>query len=157
MIVLVWMSYYGERIGLKMNNQLIIVVDADAIIGQTDPQDPHHQKANEISQKLNSLEAQILYPVTAVAEANAHMQRVLKSTDSAYGIAQFMGSPETSVVEVNKQTLINALNYFSPTTSKKNTLFDCIVAAVAEEYKADAIFSFDKFYKTKGFKLAIEL
>ena len=47
--------------------------------------------------------------------------------------------------------------YFNPDTSKKNTLFDCTVAAVAEEYKADAIFSFDKFYKSKGFKLASEL
>lgn len=140
-----------------MNSRLIIVVDADAIIGQTDPKDPHHKKANEISQKLNSLDAQVLYPVTAIAEANAYMQRVLNSTASAYGTAQFMGSPETNVVEVSKQTLINALNYFSPTTSKKNTLFDCIVAAVAEESKADAIFSFDKFYKAKGFKLASEL
>lgn len=68
-----------------------------------------------------------------------------------------MGSPEVEVAEINKQTLIHALNYFSPITSKKNTLFDCIVAAVAEEYKADAIFSFDKFYKKKGFKLASEL
>ena len=140
-----------------MTSQLIIVVDADAIIGQTDPKDPHHQKANEISKKLVSLNAQVLYPVTAVAEANAYMQRVLNNTASAYGTAQFMASPETDIVEVNKQTLISALNYFSPQTSKKNTLFDCIVAAVAEEYKADAIFSFDKFYKSKGFKLAIEL
>lgn len=140
-----------------MNSQPTIVVDADAIIGQTDPKDPHHQKANEISQKLIDLGAQILYPVTAVAEANAYMQRVLNNTASAYGTAQFMGSVETNVIEVNKQTLIKALSYFSPTTSKKNTLFDCIVAAVAEEYKADAIFSFDKFYKSKGFKLASEL
>ena len=29
--------------------------------------------------------------------------------------------------------------------------------AVAEEYKADAIFSFDHFYATKGFKLAEDL
>lgn len=41
--------------------------------------------------------------------------------------------------------------------SKHATLFDGIVAAVAEKYQADAIFSFDKFYKRKGFKLASEL
>jgi len=49
------------------------------------------------------------------------------------------------------------MQYFSSTTSKKNTLFDCIVAVTAEENKADAIFSFDKFYKRKGFKLASEI
>ena len=41
--------------------------------------------------------------------------------------------------------------------SKHHTLFDAIVAAVAKKYYADAIFSFDKFYKSKGFKLVSEL
>lgn len=141
-----------------MNKQPVIIVDADGIIAQTDPKDPHHQKATEITRKLYNLDAQILYPVTAIAEANAYMQRVLNSTATAFGTAQFMGSsPEVNVVEVNKQTLNNALKYFGPKTSKKNTLFDCIIATIAEENKADAIFSFDKFYKTKGFKLASEL
>lgn len=157
MIVLGWMNCCGVKIGTKMSKQLIVIVDADAIIAQTDPKDLHHQKANEISQKLVSLNAQVIYPVTAVTEANAYMQRVLNSTSSAYATVQLMASPETNVIEINKQTLINALDYFSPKTSKNNTLFDCIIAALAKEYKADAIFSFDKFYKTKGFKLASEL
>ncbi len=140
-----------------MNRQPVVIVDADGIIAQTDPEDPHHKKAQEISQNLVNMSAQVLYPVTAIAEANAHTQRVLNSTASAYGTAVFFGSQEAEVVEVSKQTLHNALKYFSPTTSKKNTLFDCIVASVAEEYKADAIFSFDKFYKSKGFTLASEL
>ncbi len=41
--------------------------------------------------------------------------------------------------------------------SKHNTLFDAVVAATAKKYQADAIFSFDKFYKKQGFKLASEL
>lgn len=140
-----------------MNRQPIVIVDADGIIAQTDPKDPHHKKAQEISQKLIQMSAQVLYPVTAIAEANAHTQRVLNSTASAYVTAVFFSSQETEVVGVNKQTLIDALVYFSPTTSKKNTLFDSIIAAVARGYKADAIFSFDKFYKKQGFKLASEL
>lgn len=157
MIALEWTSCYGVGIGAEVNRQPIIIVDADGIIAQTDPKDPHHKKAQEISQKLVHMSAQVLYPVTAIAEANAHMQRVLNSTASAYGIAVFFGSQETEVVGVSKQTLIDALDYFSPTTSKKNTLFDSIIAAVAQEYKADAIFSFDKFYKKQGFLLASEL
>ena len=108
-----------------MNRKPVIVVDADGIIAQTDPKDPHHEKAQEISQNLVNMSAQVLYPVTAIAEANAYTQRVLNSTASAYGTAVFFGSQETEVVEVNKQTFINALDYFTPTTSKKNTLFDC--------------------------------
>lgn len=140
-----------------MNKQLVIVVDADAIVAQTDPNDLHHKKAVAISDNLINAGARVLYPITAITEANAHVQRVLNSTATAYGMAKLMTDPLAQVVEVNKETLGAAMNYFSPTASKKNTLFDCIVAAVAEEYDADAIFSFDRFYKQKGFGLASEL
>lgn len=140
-----------------MNKSSKVVVDADAIIAQTDPNDFHHQTATEISNFLANMNAQVVYPATAIAESNAYIQRVLNSTASAYGTAVVFTDPHVQVAEVSQETLKNALKYFSPTTSKKNTLFDCIVAAVAEEYKADAIFSFDKFYKSKGFTLASEL
>lgn len=140
-----------------MNKPPIVVVDADAIIAQTNPEDVHHQKANSITRKLIEMNAQVIYPTTAIAEASTHMQRVLNSTAGAFGTAQLMVEADAQVAEVNKQTLATALKYFSPTTSKKNTLFDCIVAAVAQEYKAAAIFSFDQFYVKKGFKLAEDL
>ena len=85
------------------------------------------------------------------------MQRVLNSNASAFGTGQLMTAPTAQVVEINKQTLTTALKYFYTTSSKKNTVFDCVIAAVVEDYKADAIFSFDHFYKKKGFKLAEEL
>jgi predicted nucleic acid-binding protein len=151
------MNSYGGRIGAKMSKLPIIIVDADAIIAQANPQDIHHAKASVISQYMISLNAQVIYPVTAVAEAATHMQRVLNSTVNAYGTVQLMIDSTAQVVEVNKQTLAKALSYFSPTISKNNTVFDCIIAAIAEEYNADAIFSFDRFYSKKGFKLAEEL
>lgn len=140
-----------------MNKPPVVIVDADAIIAQTNPEDIHHQKAIAISRNLIEMNAQVIYPATAVAEAATHMQRVLNSTASAYGTAQLMTEADAQVAEVNKQTIANALKYFGPTTSKKNTLFDCIVAAIAQEHKADAVFSFDKFYVKRGFKLAENL
>lgn len=140
-----------------MNKPPIVIVDADAIIAQINSEDIHHQKANAISQRLIEKNAQVIYPVTAVAEAATHMQRVLNSTVNAYGTAQLMCQTDSQVAEVTKQTMATALTYFSPTTSKKNTLFDCIVAAVAKEHNADAIFSFDHFYEKKGFTLAEKL
>lgn len=61
-MLLEWMNYYGVEIGVKMSNPPIIVVDADAIIAQTDSQDPHHKTANVISKKLVEMRARILYP-----------------------------------------------------------------------------------------------
>ncbi len=139
-----------------MKNKLV-VGDADAIVAQANPEDSNHGKAVKIAQELVDSQARVIYPVTAVMEAITHMQRALNSGATAYGTAQLMIDPAVEVVEVNKQTLTSAVNYFSSKTSKKNTLFDCVVAAVAKEYKADAIFSFDHFYKTKGFTLVEEL
>ncbi|MBI2310089.1 type II toxin-antitoxin system VapC family toxin [Candidatus Collierbacteria bacterium] len=137
-----------------MDRQPIIVVDADALVAQINHNDVHHRKAVDITQALINVNAQIFYPITAIIEANAHVQRIFNSTASAYGFARLMADTSAQVVGVNKQTLVDAIKYFDPQTSKKNTLFDCIVAAVAEENEADAIFSFDKFYKRKGFVLA---
>lgn len=140
-----------------MNNPPKVIVDADAIIAQVNSDDKHHQAAIKISQSLNKMNAQVIYPSTVIAESNAYMQRVLNSTAGAYGTAVVFTGPGVQVAEVSGETLKHALKYFSPTTSKKNTLFDCIVAAVAEDNNADAIFSFDGFYKRNGFKLASEL
>ena len=152
-----WMSIYGEKTGVKMNNPPKVIVDADAIVAQVNPNDKHHHAATTISQSLNNMNAQVIYPSTVIAESNAYMQRVLNSTASAYGTAVVFTNPGVQIAEVGGETLKHAIKYFSPSTSKKNTLFNCIVAAVAEDNNADAIFSFDRFYKKKGFKLASEL
>lgn len=140
-----------------MSPRLKVVVDADAIIAQVNQNDVHHTIAGVLSQSLVDMNAHVIYPSTAIAESNAFIQRILGSTASAYGTAVIFTGPDVSIAEVNQQTLITALKYFSPTTSKKNTMFDCIIAAIADEQNADAIFSFDNFYKKKGFKLASDI
>ena len=157
MALKIWTSICGPKIGAGMNRPPRVVVDADAIIAQVNPNDAHHQTATKISESLINMNAQVIYPATAIAEANAYMQRVLNSTASAYGTAVVFTNPGVQVAGVNQETIRNAIKYFSPTTSKKNTLFDCIIASVAEEYQADAVFSFDRFYKSKGFVLAGDL
>lgn len=157
MVLRKWMNICGVRIGVKMNKSPTVIVDADAIIAQADPNGKHHQSAAAISNFLANVNAQVVYPATAIVESNAYMQRVLNSTASAYGTAIVFTDPNIKVAEINQEVLKSAVKYFSPITSKKNTLFDCIVAAIAEDQHADAIFSFDHFYKTKGFKLAGEL
>src|SRR4030042_229998 len=92
-----WTSFCGEKIGAEMNNQPVIIVDADAIIAQTNPEDVHHQKANVVSRNLIEMNALVIYPATAIAEAATHMQRVLNSTASAYGTAQLMSEADAQV------------------------------------------------------------
>ena len=140
-----------------MNSDLTIIMDADGIIAQHNPDDVHHKEALRITKYLAENKAHVIYPATTIVEAATHIQRVLSSTASAYGTTQVLVESGVEVAEVGSDTLSKALVYFSPTTSKKNTLFDCVVMAVADENKANAIFSFDKLYEKKGFKLASEL
>ena len=106
---------------------------------------------------INYLNAKVIYQASAILEATTVLQGRLNSGATAYGTAVAFTDPNVHVAGINQAILSSAVKHFSPTTSKKNTLFDCIVAAVAEEYEADAIFSFDHFYRSKGFKLAADL
>lgn len=135
-----------------------VVVDADAIVAQAHSRDANHMKAVQISKNLKRMNAQLVYPATAICEAVTVLQHKLTSTATAYGTAVVFADPNLQVVEVSQKTIARAINnFFQPATSKKNILFDCIVLDSAEKYKADAIFSFDRFYKKQGFKLAEEL
>lgn len=139
------------------NKPPIVVVDADAIVAQAHPQDSNHKKAIETVNALKNLNAQLIYPASAICEAVTVLQHKLKSTATAYGTAVVFTDPNLQVAEVDQEVIRRAVDYFSPKTSKKNTLFDCIVLDTAERYKTDAIFSFDHFYKSKGFKLVNDL
>jgi predicted nucleic acid-binding protein len=157
MVLSIWINIYGKKTGAGMNKPLRIIVDADAIIAQAVPNDIHHQTTAIITKSLTDNNAQVIYPATAITEAITYLQRVLNNPSAAYGTAVVLSNPNIRIAEISQETLKKAMRYFSPKTSKKNTLFDCIVAAIAEENHADAIFSFDKFYKSKGYKLASEL
>jgi hypothetical protein len=53
--------------------------------------------------------------------------------------------------------LTEAGELFIPNGSKKNTLFDAVVAAIAKRLNADAIFSFDEWYRKIGLTLTFDL
>lgn len=136
----------------------IVVVDADAIIAQAHPQDSNHVKALRIAKDLRDANAQMIYPAMAICEAVTVLQHKLSSTATTYGTAVIFTDPHLQIEEVNQKTITRSINnYFKQDTGKKNTLFDCLVLDTADRHQADAIFSFDHFYKTKGFKLAQDL
>ena len=58
---------------------------------------------------------------------------------------------------VNHAILSEAGDLFNPNGSKRNTLFDAVVAAIAKRLDADAIFSFDEWYRKIGMTLTDDL
>lgn len=140
-----------------MNNPLIIIVDSDGIVAQSNLDDANHNLAVKISEKLVDLEAKVIYPSTTIFEATTTMARKFNNPQMAAGTLSVFADPSMIIEPVDQQIIVGAAKYYDPNTTKKNTTFDAAVAAVADKYKADYIFGFDGFYEKKGFKLAKDL
>lgn len=136
---------------------MIIVVDSDGIIGSLNPDDVHHSTSHRILSKLIDQDVRLLYPATIIAESVTFLQGRLNKPELADRVLDLIKANELDVEPVDNKLLQEASSVMDLNGSKHHTLFDATVVATARRYKADAIFSFDKFYKSKGFKLAIEL
>ena len=138
-----------------MTSQLpTIVVDSDALIGLFYDQDAHAQEALEIAQKLQSLNAKLIYPATTIIETVTTLQRKLQRPDVVKQIMALVERTPLIIEPVDTTILAEVLVLFDPDGSKKNTLFDAVVAAIAAKVSAKAIFSFDGWYEKQGFTLA---
>lgn len=132
-----------------------VVVDSDGLVALLYQNDAHAQTAERILQSLIKQEARLLYPATVIVETATLFQLRLKQPAIAEQLAGMLREAEMEIVPVDGTSLGAALTLFRPREgSAHNTLFDAVVAATAKAYKADAIFSFDGWYKSLGFTLA---
>lgn len=132
----------------------LVIADADALVALSLEDDPHYQKAVKISQTLIKEGATILYPVTVFPEAITFLKRALNQSQKAHAINRQLQEGAFTIEYINAEILTLATQYFDKAKSKRNTLFDAIVAATAKKYKTNLIFSFDDWYPKLGFKLA---
>jgi len=81
----------------------------------------------------------------------------LNKPDDAGSIIKKFQRGDFPVQGVDQQILTDAAQLFNPLASKKNILFDAVVAAIAKYHHADAIFSFDGWYRKIGLLLTDDL
>lgn len=136
---------------------MIIIVDSDGLVGSLNSDDPHHSLASKLVEKFVTQEVQFIYPATTIAESITLLRGRLNKPEVAEKLADLIKKNILGVEPVDGKIITQALSLMNLRGSKHNTLFDAIAAVIAEEKKADAIFSFDKFYQKQGFKLASEL
>jgi predicted nucleic acid-binding protein len=139
---------------LGKSNQYLIVADADAIISFANVEDANHTKAKQIMRHLSHVQANLLYPTTAICEAVTVMRGRLAKPDEAANIIKKFQTGDFSIQDVTQDIFLEAATLYNPQASKKNTLFDAVIAAIAKRLNADAIFSFDEWYKKQGITLA---
>ncbi len=139
------------------NNEPVVIVDADAIISFVYVEDENHIRAKAIMQHLATSQSSLLFPTTAICEAVTVLRGKLNRPEDASRILQKFQSGDFPVQAVDEQMLTDAATLFNPQSSKKNTLFDAVVAAIAKHHHADAIFSFDGWYRKIGLTLTDDL
>ncbi len=139
------------------NNETLVIVDADAIISFVYIDDQNHHRAKTIMQQLVRSDAYLLFPTTAICEAVTVLRGKLNRPEDAKRILNKFQSGDFPVQAVDHAILTEAGDLFNPDGSKKNTLFDAVVAAIAKRLNADAIFSFDEWYRKIGLILTDDL
>ena len=106
---------------------------------------------------LEENEATLYFPTTTIAETITALARKHASPALARQIVEQCKFRSILFTPVDEAVITTAIGFYNPDGSKKNTFFDAIVAAAAKLAKADAIFSFDNWYKKQGFKITDDI
>ncbi len=134
-----------------------VIVDSDALIALLNKDDLLAEKAIKTLEGLYKLEAKLLYPATTLIETTTTLQRRLSDASLTKEIVKMIKESQFPVIAVGQETIKMAESLFNPSGSKQNTLFDAVVAAIAKQQKADAVFSFDGWYEKVGLNLAYNI
>jgi predicted nucleic acid-binding protein len=135
----------------------VVVGDADSLIAQLHKYDANHAKASKIGRALKKNNADIVFPITAISETITVLKFRKTDARAIETLTNATTSKRLHVEDITFELFKKAAELFDPQSSKRNTFFDAIVGALAKKINADAIFSFDGWYKKKGFKLASEI
>lgn len=131
----------------------LVIGDADALISLLYSNDPNHKRAVRISQKLEEDGRTVIFPNTAFLEAITALKRGLNLPDRANALNKQYSEGVFTVEYVDQEMQQRAGQIFSTAKSKKNTIFDAVVVALAEKLETKTIFSFDSWYSKLGYKL----
>ncbi len=134
-----------------------VVLDSDALIALLHGGDALADRAQRTLDKLTDLGAELICPASTFAEVATTMQRKLSNGQLAADIVDILLAGDIDIAPIDAALLQQAAKLYSPTGSKQHTFFDALVLAVAKSVKADAIFSFDKWYVGQGMQLAENL
>lgn len=114
-------------------NSRVHIGDADGLIAMLSLKDANHKRAREIIKDVTSKGEKILFPATAITEAITTMQVRLENPELAKELAGKVAASQLPIVAVDAEILEVAAGLYSPTGSKKHTMFDATVAANSQK------------------------
>ncbi|MCI0560769.1 MAG: PIN domain-containing protein [Nitrososphaera sp.] len=130
-----------------------VLVDSDAFIARSLPDDMFHSHAVGIFERLDKEQASLVITSLVVLETAT----VLSYRGGQALAKQFLSRAESSqiaVVHIDENLQHEAIQLFKAQEGRGVSLVDCANAVVATRYNIPTIFSFDHFY-TKRLKLKV--
>lgn len=131
----------------------IAVGDADGLISLALPLDPNHDLAIAGTTAFAKQGIEVIFPSTVFPEAITSLKRAANQPKKAHLLAKQFAEGAFNVAYVDQNIMNRACEIFDYAKSKKNTFFNAIVAATAENLGAEYIFSFDGWYPKLGYNL----
>ena len=128
------------------------VIDTDALIGLADRSDALHKPATRIAEALLHRKARVLLLPTTLTEFATVAAKEMGLTQAKKAVHVLLN--RYTLLAVDEVLAFEAVKIYDRQTSKKNTLFDCYVMAMAVRVSADCIFAFDAGYTHNNFALA---
>jgi hypothetical protein len=118
---------------------------------------PLNARATKTFQYLITKGYQLIYPTSVIFEVISLFQRVLPTPTVTAKLVEMISNDQLLIHIVDADILKNSVALFNPLRSKKNTLINRSMVAVAKKLHADGILAYDSFYTKQGLKLASDL
>ena len=132
--------------------------DTDSLISLALSNQRTHQRVHDTTEKLLENLKVVYFPFPILMETAVTLSRKFNDKVKARLLVKQFLSGVFNVIYPTEEVCKRAARiYVEKSTSKKNTLFDALVAACAEDLGAEAILSLDEWYQKLGFKLAEDL
>ncbi|KKU87381.1 MAG: hypothetical protein UY16_C0029G0020 [Candidatus Gottesmanbacteria bacterium GW2011_GWA2_47_9] len=129
-----------------------LLVDSSFYVSLALPADTNHHKADTYFRRIATGEFSCITTEDVLKESlTAISQRLGKASSISY---YHLITKLTKVLTVTKPQWQNGLHRFLDATRQKDiSVIDCILWAIYEETKADAILTFDRHFRSLGVKV----
>lgn len=140
------MSCSTARKGRGVTNQLQVLIDSDAFVGQFYTRDAHHSRTNQLFDQL----IQHSTPIATTNLVTLGTATVLSHRGGQELAKRFMAMIEESnlpILYVDEKLQRKAVDIFVSQEKKGTSGVDCANVAVMHHYHIPYIFSYDHFYR----------
>ena len=133
-------------------NETYLIADTSGLVSMTLPTDRNHEPALTATQLFQDKQTTILVPYEVLVETLNVIGKLVGHEPAVAVAAYIAETPLFTVVDTSKEARAQALERFVVQPAAVS-FTDCIVMTVADEYRTQAIFGFDRDHSRNGYAI----